>query len=150
MDIEVVLARAAARSERVATRNVQRRPGYYRQYAMTVPGRAALLCGAAKARAAKKGLPFDLTQDWVADRVGRGVCEATGMAFVLKSDTGPGHNLNAHSPSIDRIDHAKGYTQDNCRVVVWIFNRARGAFSDAELIEMARAIAERHSPCEKL
>jgi len=72
----------------------------------------------AKNRAKAKRLPFDLTPEWVEERLSRGVCEVSGLPFEL----GSFGRKHPYAPSLDRIDSTKGYTPDNCRVVLWAVN----------------------------
>jgi hypothetical protein len=42
--------------------------------------------------------------------------------------------------SIDKIDPKKGYTLENSRVVVWIYNAAKNIFTDEDVMRMANAL----------
>jgi hypothetical protein len=44
------------------------------------------------------------------------------------------------SPSIDKIDPAKGYTIDNCQVVSWWYNVTKQRFTDKEVLELCKAV----------
>lgn len=77
-----------------------------------------------KNRATKKNLEYDLDPDWFREK-SVGVCEITGIPFDISPPQEKGKR-NPLSPSIDRIDIDKGYTKDNCRVVLWAVNRAMG------------------------
>lgn len=81
----------------------------------------------AKSRARAKGLPCELTYELLSARVAPMTCEATGVNL----DWG---DVRVR-PSIDRLDNAKGYTVDNFRITSWIFNRARGPFTDEDVME---------------
>ena len=83
----------------------------------------------ARYRASKKNLDFDISEKWFWDRFGK--CEVTGMDLVI----GKGYH---NSVEIDRIDPAKGYTKDNCRLVAASFNRAKSSWTDENVKEMAR------------
>lgn len=89
---------------------------------------------AARLRARKADLEFDLTTEWARDRW-TGACEVTGIAF----ERGARH-FGALSPSIDRIDNAKGYIRDNCRFVLWAINRFKGPDTDETMLTIARAL----------
>ena len=89
-----------------------------------------------KQRAKKKGIEFSLTFDWAEERLLRGVCEMTGIAFVF------GTPRHAFLPSIDRIDSSKGYTPDNCRVVLLIINQAKNDISEDDFQAALRQVAE--------
>lgn len=53
-------------------------------------------------------------------RFATGVCEVTGLPFNLRAQK----TRRWNSPSIDRIDSARGYTYDNVRFVLWAINAA--------------------------
>lgn len=44
--------------------------------------------------------------------------------------------------SIDRIDTKKGYTQDNCRFILFAINCMRQNGTDEEMIFIARSLTE--------
>lgn len=106
---------------------------YARKWGETIAGRSSTLFSNRRKWAKSRGLEFSLTRDWVAEKLEMGKCEATGLPFVL--DEG----MNAFSPSIDKIDQTRGYTPDNCRMVIYIFNTARNVYTDADVEKMCRA-----------
>lgn len=85
-------------------------------------------------RALAKDLPFDLTADWAKARW-TGCCEITGIPFVLTNTTS-----GFYSPSIDRIEASKGYTQDNCRFALFSVNSFKGPGTDEDMLSVAKAI----------
>jgi hypothetical protein len=114
----------------------------FQKFYASPKGRATHMLNNARKRAQTKKVAFDLTREWVAERLEAGVCEVTGLKFTYQAGYGRSHNrINAKSPSIDRIDPNGGYTTENSRMVVWIFNRARGAFPDGDFDEMIAALA---------
>ena len=87
-----------------------------------------------KQRAKERGLQFDLTLDWILERW-TGCCELTGLPFrldVIKRDL--------YSPSIDRINSTQGYTQSNCRLVLWAINMFKSNGSDDDIYTIAQAL----------
>ena len=97
------------------------------------------LLHAARWRARKKNVPFELTNEWAAARW-TGRCEVSGFEFSLGQRTsGP----KFFSPSIDRIDAIKGYVSDNCRFVLWAVNSFKHDATDADMLLVARAIVAR-------
>lgn len=95
----------------------------------------------AKRRAAKASLTFSLTRGWVAERLDAGTCEATGIPFAWPDyEAGLLNAAGPYSASIDRIDPTKGYTPANCRLVVWIFNRAKYKWGDTDMVRLAAGI----------
>jgi len=99
--------------------------------------RASKLVAAAKSRAALKGLPFNLTVQWVQEALDYGVCEATGIAFDLMANRG------WNTPSLDQIEPGKGYTTENTRVILFGLNAACGNWGESRVIQMAQAIMKR-------
>lgn len=91
---------------------------------------------AAKARAAARKLPFDLTHDWIKARW-TGHCELTGLPFVVGSRLG---TSLAFSASIDRKEPRLGYTQTNCRLVLRAVNSFKGDDTDEIMLRIARAL----------
>lgn len=91
--------------------------------------RALCLIATARTRAKKRGMEFDLHLHvaTIQTRIDRGVCEITGEPF----DMSPGRKFN--SPSLDRIDPARGYTIDNVRVVLNLVNAAMGDWGESVL-----------------
>ena len=114
---------------------------YRRVYHMTNEGRAAKVVSSAKTRSKKRGIDFDLTTEWVLEKLNAGICEATGIEFDYKIPEG--RTRSYRSPSIDRKDNTKGYTQENCWVVCLMYNIAKGENSEDELLDMATRLVER-------
>jgi hypothetical protein len=94
-----------------------------------------------KWRARKRGLAFDLDEAWCSERWAAG-CALTGTPFEVVMGGRPGPR--SFSPSIDRIDNTKGYTKDNCRILLFCVNAFKGELSDSKLLELAKAIVERN------
>lgn len=80
---------------------------------------------AARSRARKKNLDFNLTRDWIFEKLKLPFCEATGLPFNMTDKPPAGKRFHPFAPSIDRIDPKLGYTTDNCRMVIWIFNQSK-------------------------
>ena len=103
-------------------------------YRTTHKGRADRLISGAKRRAAAIGVPFDLDLQWLVEKLEAGVCEVTGVPFVITS------GRHSFAPSLDRNDPALGYTKDNVRVTLWCFNAAKGTGTDQDVLVMAQAM----------
>lgn len=99
--------------------------------------KARALWNAAKQRAKKKNLEFNLSLDRIKIAIELGICEITGISFC-----GEKKRKSAFSPSIDRKDNSKGYTDDNINVVCWGFNTAKNEFSIEDYIKIATSIIQ--------
>jgi len=97
-------------------------------------GRCRFLIQGAKDRSKKQGIEFDLTLEWILERW-TGFCELTGLPFKLEVN-----KRDRYSPSIDRIDPTKGYTQENCRLVLWAINTFKGDGDDKTMFDIATAL----------
>jgi hypothetical protein len=97
----------------------------------TNEGRIKALLRAAKWRANKKGLEFDLLPS---DITIPKLCPVLGIPLdtALTKKTG-GARSHWSSPSLDRLDNTKGYVRGNVRVISW---RANALKKDATLEEL--------------
>lgn len=89
-----------------------------------------------KRRAKQKGFECSITKDELKALRASGICAATGIRFIWE---GPDKH-NPWAPSVDRIDSSKGYTLENCQVVCWIYNWAKGNWHPDVVLEMAKAL----------
>lgn len=112
----------------------------FEKYYCTLNGRASHMLNNAKQRAKRSNLPFELTKEWLINKLKLGKCEVTGLPFTFVINGGRGHHVNSFSPSLDRVAPNLGYTPDNVQVVCWIYNRARGAFPLEDLKTMVKAL----------
>lgn len=103
-------------------------------------GRAKSLWTTARNRAAEKGWAFDLTPEWIEERLIAGVCEATGILLELTGEFTK--HFRPWTPSLDRSDCHRGYTKDNVKVVCWMYNQAKGVSSHRDVLKMAKALIE--------
>jgi hypothetical protein len=88
--------------------------------------------GNAKRRAAEKGLPCELTRDYLLSIFpADGLCPALGIPLVWGGNS-------SNSPALDRRDNALGYVPGN---VQWLSHRANTIKSDATTAEIC-AVAE--------
>jgi hypothetical protein len=90
-----------------------------------------------KIRAKKKGLEFSISRKFVEDAVLSGRCSVTNIKFTKKSSS---KNYGAFGASIDRINPKLGYTESNCQIVCWIYNRAKGNGTHKEVLILAEAL----------
>lgn len=95
---------------------------------------------AAGDRSRQKKHEFTLTAEW-AEQTYTGHCSLTGIPFIIAARGPAGKSgLRTYSPSIDRINPLKGYTQDNSRWVLTAVNSFKGTMSDVEMFHIARAL----------
>lgn len=94
------------------------------------------LISAARSRARKKGVPFDLDnhKEQIIKRVNAAKCELTGMPL------NPAGRKSFNSVSLDRIRPELGYIYSNVRVVAYSVNCALGTWGEAKLMEIARLL----------
>ncbi len=95
----------------------------------------------ARRRAKEKGWKIDLDKKWCRERIDR--CEATNILFDNTYE-GTFITMNPYAPSIDRIDNNRGYTRDNCRLVLTAFNSLKSTLSDEELYKNLKQFVEYH------
>src|SRR6266851_3030108 len=93
---------------------------------------------ASRARARAQNLPFSISEEWARARW-IGTCELTGITFRLNIKRGESMAL---SPSMDKIDPKKGYTEDNCRFILWCLNSFKGQETDATMYAIAARLCE--------
>ena len=89
---------------------------------------ARFLCVRAKARAAEKGIPFEITP---ADLTVPAICPVLGIEMTFGGD-------RETSPTIDRVIPALGYVPGNVRVISYRANRIK---TDATLAELLALVA---------
>ena len=128
-------AERAIRAEKAAKQHFNRK---YK----SLKGRAGCLFRSARDRAARKGLPFDLTVDWVLTRLKAGSCEVTGFGFEFGPHPDGAGGRHPYGPSVHRVEPALGYTQENCQMVTWLYNRALGPYKHEVLMGLARRLVE--------
>ena len=105
----------------------------------------------ARERHLKKGFEiedFNLTKEWIEERVLEGECEVTGIPFQLDKPLFPWEK-RPFKPSLDRIDEEFGYETENIQVVIHMYNVARNRYSEDDLIQMAEAIVNKRKSAQE-
>lgn len=94
---------------------------------------------AARCRAAKKNIPFNLDEEWMRSKW-TGFCAITGVPFVAAFERYGARGPHAYSPSLDQIIPGGGYTKGNVRIVLWCVNAFKGQMADREAQVVALAL----------
>ena len=89
---------------------------------------ASILWGNVRKRSVRTCREFDLTLSYVREMV-QEFCNSNYYSLNGK---------DPFKPSIDRIDHLKGYTKENTRIVWMMENYARSTFTDEQVIEFCK------------
>jgi hypothetical protein len=111
-------------------KNIGRQTRYRRN------NRSKILVSAAFDRAKQKNLPYDLDTEWCRNELTKG-CAMTNIPFGVDQNV-------PTAPSIDRVDSSKGYTKDNCRIVLKVMNFWKREYSDDALYQIAKAFVEKY------
>ncbi len=112
---------------------------YWQDYNSKPENRILKIIRAAQSRARKKGLEFDLALFEFAPLE---ECECCGIE--LDYSTGNGHSRFSLSPTLDRVDNGKGYTEENSRIICYRCNMLK---ADMDLWELEKLVeyVRRHS-----
>lgn len=98
-----------------------------RKYRSTNKGAIMTSLTAAKGRANKQGLPFDIDLEYVTNLFDeqKGLCAITGELMIPKS--------GRTSPSLDKIDPSLGYVKGNVQWLTWRANCVKQDMTMEEL-----------------
>jgi hypothetical protein len=88
-----------------------------------------------RVRSKQKNLEHNITKEWLYEKMKENKCELTGIEY----DYDAFKPRNPYGPSIDRVDVSKGYTPDNCRVVIWAVNAGLGHYSECDLYMVCKS-----------
>ena len=97
---------------------------------------------------AKNGAPtrnkaFELSYEDVLSLVKQGHCAMSGIPFDMNEKPFRGRDIPWRA-SLDRIDNSIGYLPGNIQVVAKIYNAAKYVWTDADVLKLAKALAERN------
>ena len=84
----------------------------------------------AKKRAGEQNIEFTITPD---DYEIPNKCPLLEIPIIISYTVEPEHRNRDNSPSLDRIDHSKGYIKGNVAVISFKANRAKGPLSIDEM-----------------
>lgn len=111
----------------------------YRDKRFRTPfGRCVILTRAARKRAKKRNLPYNLDYGFVYKMWEKqnGVCAMTGIPFTIDSEEKG--KTQPFAPSIDRIDPSLGYTRENVRLICYVVNCCLHDFGEEVFCALAR------------
>ena len=103
----------------------------------TIHGAACYLYWNAHRRSKMDKLEFSITKEWIEAVLKNGKCQITGLPFSF------GNGRRPWMPSLDKSDPNSGYTKDNVKVVVWLYNTAKAEFSHDDVITLAKALVKK-------
>lgn len=129
-----------ARTRQWRVDNPERHAQKSRNHHNSIRGRAKSLFNSALRRAEKRNYEIDIDLDWVIFRLEKGHCEITGIPFVFETRLN-GHR-NPYSPSLDRKDSTKGYTKENCRIILWALNMGFADWGQEIYLHIAKRLVE--------
>jgi len=111
-----------------------------KKYGSTLKGKAQAMNNRIKQKCKDKEIEFDLDAGWFLEKL-NGNCELTGLPFDLaKVNMSSGEGPRPNIPSIDKIDPAKGYTKDNCRMLLYCVNAFKQTMTDKQMLKIAEKI----------
>lgn len=113
--------------------NIAKAWEYAERYKNKYPARYLVI--QARDRAIKKGIVFEITED---DIVIPEKCPILGIPLFFRKRAAVRRGPAPNSPSLDRIDPAKGYVKGNVQVISW---RANSLKKDGTVEEL-RLIAD--------
>ncbi|MEM1040838.1 MAG: hypothetical protein AAGI12_15360 [Pseudomonadota bacterium] len=108
--------------EKASFRSVKKRKTDAQIYRANVTKKLKKALTRSRKRAESKSMAHDLTIEWLVKTAKKqgNACSITKIPFLLED--AKAKTLDPYSPSIDRIDSAKGYTKDNVRLVLFAVN----------------------------
>jgi hypothetical protein len=101
---------------------------FRKEYHHTIKGYAFKIYSNAKRRANLKNLKFELTSEWVYDKVKNMKCEITGIELSLTDLKDI--RINPYKPTLDKVNNNEGYTKENTKVVCWWWNVMKQDWSE--------------------
>ena len=90
----------------------------------------------------KRSKNVTIDEEWIMDRLEKGVCEVTGLPLNLSNK---GKRRGPFTPSIDQKIPGVGYTKENCQLVCWIYNISKCDWSHDDVMAFVTALASRSS-----
>jgi len=91
-----------------------------------------------KRRCAKHSRTCNLTIEWIEEKIKKGHCERSGIAFDLSIS----RSHLPFAPSLDRIDNKGGYTMSNVQLVCSMYNLGKNRHADDDFIWFCKQVAK--------
>ena len=101
--------------------------------------RAVYIVQAVRRSAKRKGVNFDISVEWVQERLDRGICEVSGIEFGFLAQD------RKKLPSIDRKDPDGDYVESNCRMVIFGINSSIGRLGESGVARVLTRLSEPRS-----
>lgn len=140
MNVELARKRKEKRTLAEQEKISQTSREYFKIYYSTVRGRAIHLLNKARNRARGK-YECSVSVDFIMKKLENNKCEQTGIDLEWEN-TNAKLSRNPRSPSIDRIDANKGYTDDNVQIVCTWYNLAKSQLTDADMLKFCQNVVE--------
>jgi hypothetical protein len=96
-------------------------------------------CGS---RSKKLGVTFDLTLDWIYEKILAHDARCAVSGIRMEYRTGADLRVWPFTPSLDRVGLRLGYVKPNVRIVCYAVNIGRNDFGDDVYLDVCRAVAE--------
>ena len=122
-------------NRRICRQCLQKQEYDYRTF--TIEGKARVLYYRSKDRAKRKGMEFNLSQEWIMMQLSNGYCQLSGVEIRLTDI-----ERDPYGPSLDRIDSSKGYTEDNTQLVCWGANVAKSTYDLDDILPILEGMVE--------
>lgn len=113
-----------------------------RSYRATVEGRAKMIMSQVRHRSKKARHTVTVSETVIVNKLRNGMCEGSGLPLNLANIQR--HWDNPLGPSLDRIESADGYTDDNIQLVCNMYNRGKNKHDELDFIAMCCAVADKH------
>lgn len=127
----------SARYQKTKENYLKRKGEWY----TSLRGRFYDLLESARTRAKKSNIQIDIDLEYLLNlyELQNKQCSLTGIQFEFKRTTNSKSKFTPFGPSIDKIDHTKGYTKDNVRLVCVMVNLSLNTFGDECFDKMCEA-----------
>jgi hypothetical protein len=73
-----------------------------------------------------------------------GICPFTNKKLILRTHSNNDITKSPYQASLDRVDNSIGYIEGNVRFVALIYNYAKNTFSDQEVIDFCKNVANKN------